>query len=60
MKLSTVALITMIMISIGYVWRIVMSFKFLIDHPVNFLSSSIGTWALMFFFFMLWKHSRGE
>lgn len=32
----------------------------MIEHPVLFVSSSLGTWALMFFFFMLYMHSRDE
>ena len=60
MKLNTVALITLIMISIGYVWRIAVSFRFMFDNPAAFISSSLGTWALMFFFFMLWRHSGDD
>ena len=60
MKLSTVALITLVMISVGYFWRISQSLSVLTEHPMAFLSTSISTWALMFFFFMLYLHSRGE
>jgi hypothetical protein len=60
MKLSTVALITLIIITVGYVLRMSQTLGVLLDHPVTFLSSSLGTWALMFFFFMLYRHSRED
>lgn len=60
MKLSTVALITLVMISVGYFWRIIRSAGTMIEHPMLFVSSSIGTWALMFFFLMLYLHSRDD
>jgi lipoprotein signal peptidase len=60
MKLSTVALITLIMITLGYVMRTGMAFGHLLSNPVTFVASSIGTWALMFFFFMLYRHSKDD
>jgi len=60
MKLSTVALITLIMIIVGYVMRTGLAFSLLLSNPVTFVASSMSTWALMFFFFMLYKHSKEQ
>ncbi len=60
MKLSTVALITLIMITVGYVMRTGLAFGVLLSNPVTFVASSISTWALMFFFFMLYRHSKDD
>ena len=58
MKLSTVALITLVMITAGYAARISLAFGPLLSNPATFVASSINTWALMFFFFMLYRHSK--
>jgi hypothetical protein len=42
-KLSSVALVTLVMISIGYLLRISQSFSLMIEHPLTFLSSGIGS-----------------
>ncbi len=60
MKLSTVALITLITITVGYVMRTGLAFAILLSNPVTFVASSISTSALMFFFFMLYKHSKDD
>ncbi len=60
MKLSTVALVTLIMITVGYAMRIGLAFGPMLSNPVTFITSSIGTWALMFFFFMLYRHSKDD
>jgi hypothetical protein len=58
MKLSTVASITLVMITVGFLLRVIQNFSMIFAHPMHFLTSSIDSWALMFFFFMLFKHSR--
>ena len=60
MKLRTVALIALGMITVGYVMRIGLAFGPLLSNPVTFVVSSINTWALMFFFFMLYIHSKDD
>lgn len=60
MKLSTVALITLLMITAGYVLRIGLAADAFLANPVAFVASSMGTWALMFFFFMLYLHSKED
>ena len=60
MKLSTVALITLLIITAGYVLSMSQSIDILFDYPLTFLSSSLGTWALMFFFFMLYRHTKED
>ena len=53
MKLSTVALITLVMITVGYVMRVGLAFGPLLSNPVSFVASSVNTWALMFFFLIV-------
>lgn len=60
MKLKTVALVTLVMLVVAYAARIATQFEFILDQPLRFLISSLGTWALLFFFFMLYRHSGDE
>lgn len=58
MKLSTVALITPLMITVRYVMRIGLALGVLLENPLAFLASSTGTWALMFI--VLYRHSKED
>lgn len=60
MKLSRIALVTLILITAGYLLRMSQSIGYMLDQPLMLLSSSLSTWALMFFFFMLYRHTREE
>ena len=60
MKLSTVAVITLLMITVGYVMSMGLALRMLLENPVPFLASSMSTWALMFFFFMLYRHTKED
>lgn len=59
MKLSTVALITFVMITVDYLlWMIIPRFIGFDEAPELLLQANIDSWALMFFFFMLFKHTK--
>ena len=60
MSLKTLALIVLIMISVSYASSLYFATDYILTHPVRFIFSSLDTWALIFFFAMLFKHSGDQ
>lgn len=60
MKLKNVALIVLIALTVGYLIRLIRLFDYYLESPLSFVTNSLESWALIFFFIMLYLNSGDD